>query len=95
MGGPESCSGYGDKGNNPVPPKNWAPFLQPFLFSKMCGNVRICMHVHTHTHTHRYSFGSCQRQNLIISWITHWSQFVCYSDLPPISCCLATAVSMS
>jgi len=56
MGGPESWSGCGDNGNNPVPAKNWAPFLQPFDFLKMCGKVRICMHVHVHarahTHTH-------------------------------------------
>ena len=34
----------------------------------------------THTHTHTH---------------TYWSQFVCYSNLPPISCCLVTTVSMS
>jgi hypothetical protein len=37
MGGPESWSGFGDEGNNPVTNKNWVLFLQPFnFFFKLC-----------------------------------------------------------
>ena len=77
MGGHESWSGPGDKGNNPVPDKHWVPFCQPFDFFKMCGKIRICTHTHTRARAR-----------------THTLVTICYSDLPPISCCLAAAVSM-